>query len=282
MSVALRFFGCGLVVLVLAPLVLAAWVLRTCGREAWGLALVVWCQTRWARSSLWLLGVRLDVEGEPPRGPFVVVANHLSHLDIPVLAALFPGRFVAKSEIATWPGVGFVVGLSGTLFVRRGDRTDVPRMVAEMRRTLEAGVGVSFFPEGWASRGLEVRRFHAGLLQSAVDGGFPCLPVTLGYDTPESDLAPAWTVAWWGPVNLFQHLARMMRQGPVVARVRWADEPLVGDERKALAGALEAEVRARFVPLRQERVPEALLEGDPAPDEGRGAPPGSAAPRSFT
>ena len=276
-----RFVACALVVLLVAPAILFAWVLRSCGRRAAGLKLLVGCQEFWARWTLRILGVRLDVEGEPPRGPFLVVANHLSHLDILVLGALFPGRFVAKSEIATWPGVGAVVSLSGTLFVRRGDRGDVPRMVSEMRGTLEAGVGISLFPEGWASRGLDVRRFHAGLLQSAVDGGFPCLPVTLGYETPESDAAPAWTVAWWGPVNLFQHLARMMRHGPVVARVRWADEPLVGDERKALAEALEAEVRSRFVPLVQTPLPEPLA-GDPGPEDGLGGLSGGQRPRRFT
>ncbi|MDF1798259.1 MAG: lysophospholipid acyltransferase family protein [Planctomycetota bacterium] len=281
MKSTLRLAGCFGVVLLFAPVVFFAWVLRRCGRQAWGLALVVRCQALWARWTLALLGVRLDVEGAPPRGPFVVVANHLSHLDIPVLSALFPGRFIAKSEIATWPGIGFVVAVSGTLFVRRGDRRDVPRMVAEMRRTLEAGVGLCFFPEGWASRGLEVRRFHAGLLQSAVDGDFPCLPVTLGYDTPDSELAPAWTVGWWGPVNLFRHVRRMLDQGTVVARVRWAPEPLRGSERKALAEALEAEVRSRFVPMRQERVP-APLPGDPEPEEGLGPPSAQAPGGTFT
>lgn len=265
----LRLLACFGVLLLLAPPVLLAWVLRQVGQEPAGLRLVVACQTLWARWSLALLGVRLDIEGPPPRGPFVVVANHLSHLDIPVLAALFPGRFVAKSEIATWPGIGLVVALSGTLFVRRGDRKDVPRMVGLMRRTLDAGVGVTFFPEGWASRGLEVRRFHPGLLQSSVDGSFPCLAVSLSYETPESELAPAWTVAWWGPVNIFRHLLRMLRQGPVVARVRWAPAARTGHDRKLLAAALEADVRARFAPLRQHRVPD-RLPGDPLEEDGLG------------
>ena len=278
---ALRLLGCGLVVLAVAVPVLTAWLLRKIGRGAAGLRLAVGCQAFWGRWTLRCLGVRLDVTGPPPRGPFVVTANHVSHLDIPVLAALFPGRFVAKSEIAGWPIVGWVVSLAGTLYVRRGDRKDVPRTVANMRATLDAGVGVSFFPEGWASRGLEVRRFHAALLESAVAGRFPCLAVALGYDTPRSELAPAWTVAWWGPVPLFRHLWRMLGQGGVVARVRWADAPLVGTDRKELASALEEAVRARFVPLRQERVPPPL-PGDPPPDGGSGVPPAIAPDRPFT
>ena len=83
-------------------------------------------------------------------------SNHLSHIDILVVSAVFPSRFVAKSEIQKWPVIGWLASMAGTLFVRRGDRKDVPRVVREMRATLDAGVSVTFFPEGWASRGLRL------------------------------------------------------------------------------------------------------------------------------
>ena len=225
-------------------------------------------QSLWARASLFILGIELDTSGRHvPSAATLIAVNHLSYLDILVVSALFPSRFVAKSEIGGWPLIGPIVSLSGTLFVKRGERSDVPRVVGEMQRTLDAGVSVTFFPEGWASRGLDVCRFHPGLFETAVRGQFPCLPVTLSYSTPEGTSATAWTVGWWGPVSLGPHLVRMLREGPVVAHVCWGDEPLFGHDRKRLARRLEAEVRSRFVPLRQEPLP-APLHGDPGPDEG--------------
>lgn len=263
----LRRFAVGFPVLLIAPLMFVAWCLRKLGSDRIGLAMAARGQQLWARMSLFILGIRLDIACKPPEGAFVVTANHLSYIDVLVLGALFPGRFIAKSEIASWPLVGTIVRISGTLFVRRGDRTDVPRMVARMKATLEAGVGITFFPEGWASRGLSVKRFHPGLLQSAVAGGFPCLPVALSYSTPRSKLAPAWTVGWWGAVALGPHMLRMLAQGPIVARVRWAPEPLVGLDRKQLAVDLRALVLEHFEPLGQEPLPEPL-PGDPlATDE---------------
>ena len=120
---------------------------------------------------------------------------------------------------------------------------------------------------------LPTQRFHAGLFEAAVVGGAPCLPVTLSYATPPGTAAPAWTVAWWGPVPIVRHTLRMMREGPVRATVRFPAEPLVGSDRKQLAERLQAEVAGRFEPLRQEPVPPPL-PGDPAPDEGNTFSPG--------
>ena len=247
-------------------------VLERCGARQTGMRLLAQLQSFWSRALLRLLGFELVVEGEGTdaahAAPAIVCANHLSHIDALVLGAVFPSRFVGKSEIRGWPVIGLLAALAGTLFIRRGDRQDVPRVVAELHDTLSAGVSVSFFPEGWASRGLRVRRFHAGLFEAAVAGQEPCLPVTLSYSTPPGTAAPAWTVAWWGPVPIVRHTLRMMREGPVRATVRFPAEPLFGEDRKELAERLQAEVAARFEPLRQEPVPPPL-PGDPAPDEGR-------------
>src|SRR6185503_2039517 len=95
-------------------------------------------QWLWARALLAILGVELELVGDPPAGVFLVVANHLSYLDVPVLAALFPGRFVAKSEIAGWPVLGRLTSFVGTIFVTQRRTRDVLRVEHEMRRTLAA------------------------------------------------------------------------------------------------------------------------------------------------
>lgn len=246
-------------------------LIERAGAHRFGMHALAHLQSHWSRVMLRLLGFELDVvqDGDRPRvGAAVVAANHLSHIDILVVSAVFPSRFIAKSEIRRWPLIGPVAALAGTLFIKRGDRKDVPRVVAEMQRTLAAGVSVTFFPEGWASRGLEVHHFHRGLFQAPAEGAIPCLPVALSYSTPAHQPAPAWTVAWWGPVPIFRHLWRMMRTGPVTARVAFPAEPLVDRDRKQLAERLQAAVAAHFVPLRQTPVPPPL-PGDPDPDEAR-------------
>jgi len=266
----LRILGLVLPILAAMPFLLLVGLLRLVGAPGVGTRLGAHVQSLWARTSLFVLGVQLDTSGaHVPVAATLIAANHLSYLDILVVSALFPSRFVAKSEIGSWPVLGKIVSLSGTLFVKRGDRHDVPRVVSEMQRTLDAGVSVTFFPEGWASRGLDVCRFHPGLFETAVRGQFPCLPVTLSYATPEGTAATAWTVGWWGPVGIAPHLARMLREGPVVAKVSWADQAVLGHDRKRLAATLEREVRSRFEPLRQEPVPPPI-KGDPRPDEGLG------------
>ena len=264
----LRFLTLALPLLLALPFAFLAAVLRLVGAQRFGLRLAARVQSIWARASLWVMGVHLETSGAKlPATATLIAANHLSYLDILVVSALLPSRFVAKSEIGNWPIVGWIVSMSGTLFVKRGDRNDIPRVVTEMKRTLAAGVSVTFFPEGWASRGLHVRHFHRGLFEAAVRGGFPCLPVTLSYSTPEGTAAPAWTVGWWGPVPLAPHMLRLLREGPVSASVRWAPAPVLGSDRKELALVLEREVRQRFVPLRQHPVPPPI-KGDPPPEEG--------------
>jgi 1-acyl-sn-glycerol-3-phosphate acyltransferase len=248
-------------------LMFGAWSLRRVGANRVGLLMAARVQQLWAKVTLWILGVSLDTEGTPPKGAFIIAANHLSYIDVLVLSALFPSRFIAKSEIASWPIIGTIVHVSGTLFVKRGDRNDVPRMVERMKNTLDAGVGITFFPEGWASRGLTVKRFHAGLLQSAVAGDFPCLPVAISYTTPNCEYAPAWTVAWWGATPISTHLLRMIRVGPVIARVRWPAETVRRSDRKELASALHSQVLKQFIPLGQDPLPP-VLPGDPLASEG--------------
>lgn len=216
---------------------------------------VVRLQRLWCRSALAIVGVRVLTHGAPPREPCILVANHLSYLDVALLGAALPCRFVAKSEVAGWPGIGWLARLARVLFVRRDERRDLLRVGDELRRTLAAGVAVAFFPEGTSTRGVDVRPFHAGLLQPAVDAGLPCLPVVLRYETPAGTPAPSDCVCWWGDMTLPPHLWRLMTLSQVQAEVSFGDRPVRAADRKALASELHARVAALFVPVRQETAP---------------------------
>jgi 1-acyl-sn-glycerol-3-phosphate acyltransferase len=209
----------------------------------------------WARALLVVLGVRVDAPGPPPPGAWMVVANHLGYLDILVIASRLRVRFVAKSDVADWPIVGFVSKVGGTLFVDRGRKRDVLEVGRRIRETLDAGVTVAFFPEGTSTRGLMVEPFHAGLLEPAAKGGVPCLPVALGYESPDDSDAPAWTICWWGEMTFAPHAWRLMKLRRIDATIRWADRPVHHADRKVLARELHGLVSRQFRPVRQDPEP---------------------------
>jgi len=208
-------------------------------------------QRLWARTMLALLGVRATLVGELPGRTVLVVANHLSYLDILVLARFFPGRFVAKSEIAGWPVLGWLARAVGTIFVVQARARDVLRVDGEMARTLAAGVPVLLFPEGHATRGLAVDRFKSSLLENAARAEIPCLAVALHYETPEDPWAPAGTVCWWGGMGFWAHAWSLVGLKRIEARLSLAREPLVHRDRKALAEGLRGALVERFDPIRQ-------------------------------
>jgi 1-acyl-sn-glycerol-3-phosphate acyltransferase len=233
-------------------------------------------QRAWSRALLWLLGVEVVLEGQLPDRACLVVANHLSYLDILVLGCIFPGRFVAKSEIAGWPVLGWLARAAGTIFVVQTRRRDVVRVDREMAETLAAGVAVLLFPEGHSTRGLAVDRFKSALLASAARGGIPCLAVALHYDTPRDPWAPAGTVCWWGGMGFCSHAWNLVGLRRIEARLRLAPAPLAHPDRKLLAEALHGALAERFVPIRQAPVApdwpwRTLFE---PPGLGRGDAPG--------
>jgi 1-acyl-sn-glycerol-3-phosphate acyltransferase len=136
----------------------------------------------WALKMLGILGVTLEVRGAPPAGgPLLLVANHLSWLDILVMHAARYCRFVAKSDVKQWPLVGTLATGGGTLYIEREKRRDAMRVVHHMAESLRAGEIVAIFPEGTTGDGTGVLPFHANLIQAAVSARSPVQPVALRF-----------------------------------------------------------------------------------------------------
>jgi 1-acyl-sn-glycerol-3-phosphate acyltransferase len=206
----------------------------------------------WARTTLSIMGVRLAVTGRPPAPPFLLVANHLSYVDILVLLATVRGTLLSKAEIAHWPVLGFLARTTGTLFVDRTKKRDLPRVIAEIERCSARGVGVAMFPEGTSSDGSGVLPFKPSLFEVAVRTRTPVHCATLGYALAP-DLPPARTaICWWGDMTFADHVWRMLHLPRIDARVAFAAEPVPVDEktdRKDLARAAHDAVEAGFVPV---------------------------------
>ena len=251
----LRLAGLLIVDAVLLPPALLTRVLALAGAERLAMAWAATLQAWWGRASLAVLGVEVDPARPPAGGPFLVCANHLGYLDVLVLSARVGGRFVAMSEIAGWPALGWLARSSGTLFVDRDRKRDVLRVGQEIEATLAAGVNVLFFPEGRAGPGDRVRPLRTPLFQAAAQLGVPCVVAALGYETPENPVSPAWTVAWWGGMDFPRHAWRLLHLDGIRARLAFGEEPLVAADRKALARAVQAELERLHVPCSLEPEP---------------------------
>ena len=136
-----------------------------------------------ARAILAVLGVRVVRRGPAVRPGSLVVANHVSWLDILVLTATAPMTLVAKGEVGGWPGIGPLAGFAGAIFIDRSRPKALPGTVAEVAGALGSGRSVAVFPEGTTFCGANQGRFRPALFQAAVDAGAPVVPVSIGYDT---------------------------------------------------------------------------------------------------
>ena len=127
---------------------------------------------RWSRKLLRLMRIeatRARTAGEGLPGNLLIVANHISWLDIFVLNTVEPGRFIAKSELKRWPLVGLMIAGCGTLFLNRESRRDAHRINDKAREVLAAGDTITIFPEGTTTDGTTLLPFHGSLLQPVVD-----------------------------------------------------------------------------------------------------------------
>lgn len=136
----------------------------------------------WALAFLKHAGIALEIRGQPPiAGPLLLVSNHLSWLDIPVMHAARHCRFVSKSDVQDWPLIGALATAAGTLYIERSSRRDALRMVHLMQDALKANEVLAVFPEGTTGDGRTLLAFHPNLLQAAVLSGAPVQPVGLRF-----------------------------------------------------------------------------------------------------
>lgn len=228
----------------LAPRARAAWLSRCC------------------RGLLRALGVTLRVVGDrrfAADGGVLVVANHLSWIDVLALSAVQPVRMLAKREVATWPVVGTLSGWTGALFVDRAGLRALPGTVEALTSALRAGSCVGVFPEGTTWCGAAGGPFHRAAFQAALDAGAPVRPVALAFRN--ADGSPAGTAAFVGEQSLLDSLLRAARDPGLVCEL--TVQPLLSPhgDRRSLAGRAATAIavttgvphqeRSRSVPARR-------------------------------
>ena len=162
----------------LAILALNPWFAKIpVGRRRFDHVMISW----WSGTMVRLFGFRIRSFGTPLPGAVMYVANHISWLDIELMHSQRAISFVAKSEIARWPLVGWLATRAGTIYHQRGSTHSMSAVMDRVVERLRAGRPVGIFPEGGTGRGDEVRTFHARIFQAALDAGVPVQPVALRY-----------------------------------------------------------------------------------------------------
>ena len=183
------------------------------------------------------VGVDVRVRGARPllAGPVLMVANHVSWIDVQALGAVAGTRFVAKTEVRDWPVIGAMAARFGTLFIRRGSLRDAARVKNTLTKLLVTGERIVVFPEGTTTDGSRVGPFYAALLQAAVDAAIPVQPVAIRYVEPDGEPSPA--AAFVDDMRFATSLARVLACPRLVAELTFGPPIWAADKtRRELAG----------------------------------------------
>ncbi|MGB3719130.1 MAG: 1-acyl-sn-glycerol-3-phosphate acyltransferase [Proteobacteria bacterium] len=210
-----------------------------------------------------LLGIRLHVEGKiTDKAPVLVVANHVSWLDIPVLSAVAPLSFVAKQEVSTWPFISWLARLQRSVFVDRKRRTAVGQTTNEIIERLRAGDTIVLFAEGTSSDGNRVLPFKTPLFAAVkptlangyTDPGACVQTLTIAYThlhgVPLSRMARP-LIGWYGDMEMASHAWELLKAGPLDVKIHISPPVPLSDfaNRKELARYTETLIRQSLARL---------------------------------
>ncbi len=197
----------------------------------------------WSAQLLAIFRVRVDADLTDIASGAMIVSNHVSWLDIFVINSLAPCQFVAKSDIRSWPLLGWLALQAGTIYISRGSKSDVKRIYQHLIDQILAGERVAFFPEGTTAAQGDVLPFHANLFEAAIHAKVPVHPFALRYLDQQGQLHKA--VDFLGEMTFLESMTLILNGGTVTAELR--SLPLIsttGAHRRDLAAASRVAVAA--------------------------------------
>ncbi len=192
--------------------------------------------TLWVRVTLWVLGVRVKPLGTEHLQQIknaLFVGNHVSYLDVLVVASQAPACFVTSMEIKSTPVLGQICQISGCLFVDRKNKSNLRGEVQELSEGLDRGLNVAIFPEATSSNGEKILRFRRPLYLSAVTSRSPILPFCLNYrSVGGAAINPVSRdkVFWYGDMAFAPHLWALSGAGGVEVDLHFLPPLLVSGE----------------------------------------------------
>ncbi|HEY8101573.1 MAG TPA: lysophospholipid acyltransferase family protein [Burkholderiaceae bacterium] len=204
------------------------------------------CIKKWSIKLLNICGVQVEVmhtTSAPPTQCALIIANHVSWLDIFVMNSFHPCRFVAKSEIRDWPLLGWLCAKSGAIFIARGRIRDVRRIFEGLVASIKAGEHVAFFPEGTTAAQGGLLPFHSNLFEAAIDADVPIQPFAIRYVDAGGRLHSV--VDFIGDMSFAQSMIAILKVGGIKAILTRL--PIIetkGSHRRELAGAARQAIAA--------------------------------------
>ncbi len=215
------------------------------------------CMRLWAMLVCRVLGLHVMVAGalrqSAQRGDFFIVSNHISYVDIIVLARVLTVSFLSKHEVKMWPILGWLAYFAGSVFVNRESRNSVMPALQEIAERMAHGVSVVVFPEGTTSDGLRLLEFKSTFFELPVKAGRPVLPIAIRYLSVDGRRIPvdeSPPIAWFGDAALASNVWQLLGMRELVVRVG-AAEPIffaesAGVNRKVLAHEARARVAEAY------------------------------------
>jgi len=231
----------------------------------------------WQRFVCYLVGIRISVAGAPARErPLLLLSNHSSWLDIPILAAVAPVSFIAKSDVADWPVVGLLARLQHSVFVDRARRQATAERTEEVAGRLSKGDIIVLFAEGTSSDGNKVLPFRSALVGAAqqaigTNGAAYVQPVAIAYERflgMPLGRQHRPLLAWYGDMDLFPHLKHVLSEGGIDVQVVFGPVRALtpADDRKAVTREAGETVRCLVASINAGRSAQQVLNCDGIPN----------------
>jgi 1-acyl-sn-glycerol-3-phosphate acyltransferase len=196
--------------------------------------------SKWSRKSLESMGIRLKITGTPPLEG-LLVANHLSYLDVMVLSSALPVTFLSKDEVRHWPIMGKFVDFAGTLYIKRENKRALVGLQQHFKDIWDQGATLAMFPEGTTTNGDCILPFHPSLFQPACEQDKPITPVHISYRCEGGNLSE--DVHFWRDMSFVPHLLRLLSVRTITASVSFGRTRHPDNlDRKLLASSLREDV----------------------------------------
>lgn len=200
----------------------------------------------WAKGAAAIIRMRIEISGTPPQPPYFLVTNHLSYLDIVLLARTAGCVYVSRADVRSLWVLGFVAAAMNTIFIHREKIRDTRRVNELIAHAMDRGYGVHIFAESRISQDAQVHPFKPPLLEPAVQRGCPVHYAALSYGTPEGAPRAKDVIVWKEPETLGQNMLHVLGLPSCKGIIAFGDAPVQGTERKELADTLYRAVLERF------------------------------------
>ncbi|MCX6019933.1 MAG: lysophospholipid acyltransferase family protein [Chloroflexi bacterium] len=204
----------------------------------------------WAKTVARIFGMRVRVIGTPPQPPYFFVMNHLSYIDILLVAMFLPGaKFIARHDMASWPLLGHIAKRIDTIFVDRNNLSAIPDVCNAVEQAFRDGYGVGMAPEATTGKGDRVLPFHPPLLEPAIRSGMPVSYAVIRFHTTNGERPAYQMVNWWEDISFAAHALRLLEVKSFEATISFGATPVSAQHRKVLARDLHDVIAREFVPM---------------------------------